>query len=296
MPRLLVLLGLGPRYADRVNTTNFESSASWLEPDWPAIAGVQALFTCRQGGRSSAPWDSMNLGDHVGDDPWPVAANRQLLADVIAQRCGQAVRPVFMQQVHGWDVQVLDREAIEAQAFDACVSDSQEVACTIMVADCLPVLIAHQSGVVVGAAHAGWRGLAGAHGYGVLEALWQAYASKLQLHGITENIASHTQVWLGPCIGPSAFEVDDAVRSAFAQSPQTQACFAAHNAQPGKWLADLAQLARLRLRQMGITHVYGNDGAPAWCTVGNPSLFFSHRRDAAVLGTTGRMAACIWKT
>lgn len=238
----------------------------------------------------------MNLGDHVGDAAHAVAANRQLLARVITQRSARDVRPVFLQQVHGCAVQVLDDHSVQGQAFDACVTDAAGVACTIMVADCLPVLIAHQSGVVIGAAHAGWRGLAGEQGRGVLESLWQAYVAKLGEYGVVEDIAAHTQVWLGPCIGPEAFEVGDEVRQAFVQNmPSTSACFIAQ-AQAGKWRADLAQIARLRLQQMGRVHIDGNDSSPSWCTVTNASAFFSHRRDAGMLGSTGRMAACIWKT
>ena len=283
------------RYAGGVNASNLDLSAHWLVPDWQAIPGVQALFTLRHGGYSAPPWDSMNLGDHVGDDAHAVDANRQLLARVISQRSAQDVRPVFLQQVHACQVQVLDEHSVPGQAFDACVTDSAHVACTIMVADCLPVLIAHQSGLVVGAAHAGWRGLAGQHGHGVLESLWQAYIDKLSAHGILDHIAAHTQVWLGPCIGPEAFEVGDEVRQALVEGvPGASQCFIAQ-AQAGKWRADLAHIARLRLQQMGVVHIGGNDGSPAWCTVGNASQFFSHRRDAGRLGSTGRMAACIWK-
>lgn len=236
----------------------------------------------------------MNLGDHVGAVPAHVAANRQLLAQTISQQAGVHVQPIFLQQVHGCDVQPLDAASLHGQAFDACVTDQLGVACTIMVADCLPVLMAHRSGQVVAAAHAGWRGLAGTGGIGVLETTWQAYADKL---GVSANarLAADTQIWMGPCIGPNAFEVGQEVRQAFVQTlPQAHHCFTASSS-ASKWFAHLPQLARQRLEALGITQIYGNDGSAPWCTVTQSSQFFSHRRDAAVLGTTGRMAACIWK-
>ena len=268
----------------------------WLQPDWPAIPGVQALFTTRQGGMSAPPWDTMNLGDHVGDAPQAVAANRRLLGRVIQDAADRLVQPVFMQQVHGCGVQVLEAGVPQAQAFDACVTDQVGMVCTIMVADCLPVLMAHRSGRVVAAAHAGWRGLAGQDGHGVLEALWLAYARQLGLPA-DAALAAQTQVWLGPCIGPQAFEVGEDVRAAFTgRDAGAGPCFQARDGAPGKWMADLSGLARRRLAQLGLTQLYGNDGTPAWCTFSDASRFFSHRRDAGVLGSTGRMAACIWKT
>jgi polyphenol oxidase len=240
----------------------------------------------------------MNLGDHVHDDPAHVQANRQLLHNVLTAQSAQAVKPVFMQQVHGCDVLSLQSSSADGQAFDACVTDQTGVACTVMVADCLPVLMAHRSGRVVAAAHAGWRGLAGTHGQGVLETTWRAYAKQLQL-APDAALAHDTQVWLGPCIGTDAFEVGAEVREAFVRDcAEAHSCFVPQpevNASHGKWLANLSTLARQRLERLGITHIYGNDASAAWCTVNNPSQFFSHRRDAAVLGSTGRMAACIWK-
>lgn len=236
----------------------------------------------------------MNLGDHVDDVPAHVAANRQVLADVMTEVSAHAVQPVFLQQVHGCAVQVLERGADHGQAFDACVTDVPGVACTVMVADCLPMLMAHRSGQVVAAAHAGWRGLVGMGGQGVLESTWQAYAHKLGMQP-NAQLATDTQVWLGPCIGPAAFEVGDEVRQAFVAAQALAASCFQPSPQAGKWLADLPQLARQRLQRLGIAQVYGNDGSTPWCTVSNSSQFFSHRRDAALLGSTGRMAACIWK-
>ena len=252
--------------------------SDWLVPDWPAPPSVRALFTSRAGGVSAAPCDSFNLGDHVRDDPAAVALNRQRLAAVIG------VRPVFLQQVHGTAVAELDAQTPDGTVADACLSTQTGVACAVMVADCLPVLFTNAAGTAVAAAHAGWRGLAG----GVLEACLERFTQVAPASG--EVLA-----WLGPCIGPRAFEVGDEVRAAFlARQPEAAACFEALP-QAGKHLANLPQLARLRLQAFGITQVHGNDGTPPWCTVTQSARFFSHRRDAARLGSTGRMGACIWR-
>jgi polyphenol oxidase len=253
----------------------------WLIPDWPAPAHVRAVFTTRAGGVSRPPFDSLNLGDHVGDDLADVAINRRRLQSAIG------VKPVFLQQVHGTQVAYVTPQTADGTVADACLTAQAGIACTIMVADCLPVLLTDLEGRAVAAAHAGWRGLAG----GVLT---QTYAQFMALAGInTAQSAINIIAWLGPCIGPTAFEVGDEVRLAFeAMSPT-----AAHMFTPlgsGKWLANLPSLARLQLHQLGITHIYGNDGSLDWCTVSQPSRFFSHRRDAAVLGGSGRLAACIW--
>lgn len=246
----------------------------WIEPDWPIHTRVRAIMTSRQGGVSAEPWDSMNVGDHVGDRPADVHTNRERLATQIGQR------PVFLQQVHGVASVQLDAATPDGWVADACWSRDPGVACTIMVADCLPVLFAHASGRAVAAAHAGWRGLAG----GVLEATVQALQQAAGPGAIS--------AWLGPCIGPAAFEVGNEVREAFGPDEAVRACFQPHG--PGKWLADLPALARIRLQQAGVAGLHGNDGTPGWCTVTQASVFFSHRRDAARLGSTGRMAACIW--
>jgi polyphenol oxidase len=273
----------------------------WLIPDWPAPAGVRAVFTSRQGGFSSAPFDSLNLGDHVGDAPEKVAANRAALQTAIGSR------PVFLKQVHGNKVLALDATEIDGEVADACVTSQRNIACTIMVADCLPVLLTSEDGSVVAAAHAGWRGLAGAGtgvgeraGKGVLESVYESFRALAQVPRAPTAIK--IIAWMGPCIGPSAFEVGEEVKAAFEfVQPDASRLFVATGS--GKYLADLAGLARLRLKALGVTDVYGNDGSPTWCTVSNPSRFFSHRRDAAVAGnstgngfsTTGRMAAAIWR-
>lgn len=267
----------------------------WLVPDWPAPARVHAMFTTRSGGVSQALFDSFNLGDHVRDDPQAVASNRARLRDVIG------VRPVFLTQVHGVVVAELDADTFDGTEADACLSVQPGVACTVMVADCLPVLFTNTAGTAVAAAHAGWRGLAGEGaepaGQGVLEATFDAFVRAVQRADPAtshDSVAANTLVWLGPCIGPEAFEVGPEVREAFvSQHAGAAACFLESSA-PGKYRANLQALARLRLRTLGITQVTGNDGTPPWCTVSKASRFFSHRRDAARLGSTGRMAACIW--
>lgn len=242
-----------------------------LTPDWPAPAGVRAVCTTRTGGVSVAPYDSLNLGDHVGDDPAHVAANRAIFKQAIG------AKPVFLNQVHGTLVVALDASTPDGTVADACFTGEAGLACTVMVADCLPVLFATADGRRVAAAHAGWRGLAGQGGVGILEVTVQ----HLKADGIL--------AWLGPCIGPQAFEVGDEVRAAFtASDPLAGDCF--KPLLPGKWLADLASLARLRLHALGIHQIYGNDSSAAWCTVGNASRFFSYRRDRV----TGRFGASIW--
>jgi YfiH family protein len=189
--------------------------------------------------------------------------------------------------VHGIGVVELGHHTAQGTTADACITTEPGVACTIMVADCLPVLFTDEQGSFVAAAHAGWRGLAGQAGIGVLESashrfLPSAPAGRAQA-------AAKIMAWLGPCIGPDAFEVGPEVKAAFElNDPMAAACFKPMAG--GKWLADLPALARQRLRALGVTQIFGNDGSPAWCTVRNPSRFFSHRRD----GVSGRMAACIW--
>ena len=244
-----------------------------LVPDWPAPPNVRAFCSGRQGGVSTGSYAGLNLGVHVGDDPQAVQVNRLLLQAAIG------VRPVFLDQVHGTDLVQLDAQSESGMAADGAWTSVAGIACTVMVADCLPLLLCDAAGRRVAAVHAGWRGLLGAAGAGVIEAA----ASNLAVP------ASGLLVWLGPCIGPEAFEVGPEVRAAFVNAaPQAAACFKPHA--NGKWLADLPGLARQRLAALGITGIYGNDGSDAWCTVGNALRFFSHRRD----GVSGRQAACIW--
>jgi YfiH family protein len=256
--------------------------ADWLVPDWPAAANVKAVFTTRAGGVSAAPFDAMNLGDHVGDVPADVQHNRALLAQALG------VQPVFLQQVHGCEVLHLGAATTQTAVADASLSDQPGLACTVMVADCLPVLLTDTRGRVVAAAHAGWRGLLGLDGQGVLESVHAQIMALTQAD--TAVAATEVIAWLGPCIGPQKFEVGPEVPAAFiAGQARAAACFVPHG--PGKWLADLPALARLRLQALGVAGIYGNDGSPAWCTVSNPSRFFSYRRSPVC----GRMAAAIWR-
>jgi YfiH family protein len=233
-------------------------------PDWPAPPSVRALSTTRQGGFSAAPYASFNLGDHVGDEPAKVAANRRLLAD------HGAAAPRWLKQVHG--LRCIDADAgNDVPEADASFSRSGRRACAVLTADCLPLLFCDEAGSVVAAAHAGWRGLAA----GVIEATIAA----------TQMPGSRLLAWLGPAIGPRAFEVGDEVRAAFlAADAHAAAAFAPHCA--GKWLADLHALARLRLARLGVERVYADRS----CTYGDPDRFFSYRRD----GVTGRTATAIW--
>ncbi|MGZ5195259.1 MAG: peptidoglycan editing factor PgeF [Ramlibacter sp.] len=254
--------------------------AGWLVPDWPAPAHVRAVCTTRAGGVSQGAYESLNLGDHVGDAPDAVAQNRARFAKEIG------ARPVFLQQVHGRHATLLDASTSDGTEADGCFTRDRSIACTIMVADCLPVLFTSADGRAVAAAHAGWRGLAGEGGRGVIESVWDAFRSAADG---SNGDPSTTLAWLGPCIGPDAFEVGDEVKAAFeTHDAGAAAMFRQHAA--NKWLANLQGLARRRLQALGITRIYGNDGTREWCTVSNPSRFFSHRRDRV----SGRFAASIW--
>jgi YfiH family protein len=236
-----------------------------LRPDWPAPPGVMAASTTRGGGVSTGPWASLNLGAHVGDDPRCVAGNRARLAEAL-RLPGD---PVWLNQVHGAVVATLRGGEANIDA-DAAFTRDAGVVCTVMTADCLPVLFADCRGGAVAAAHAGWRGLAA----GVLEASLACF-----------DDPSRVLAWLGPAIGPAAFEVGDEVRAAFvARDAATQGAFRPHG--PGRWLADIYQLARQRLARAGLSRVYGGGR----CTFSEKARFFSYRRD----GITGRMASLIW--
>lgn len=242
---------------------------------------MHALCTTRAGGQSWAPFDRFNLGDHVGDQVDDVRANRQQLQQAMG------VQPVFLSQVHGTHVEWLSPHSTQGLVADASMTREPGVACTVMVADCLPVLFTNAQGTLVAAAHAGWRGLLGQGGHGVLEQVLARFkAEPLAGKG---PLATKVIAWMGPCIGPQAFEVGDEVRAAFvADQPQAQSLFVATT--PGKWLANLPALARQRLVAGGVSEISGNDGSAAWCTLSQPSRFFSYRRD----GLSGRFAACIW--
>ena len=237
---------------------------SFISPDWPAPSKVRALSTTRHGGVSAGPFASFNVGDHVGDVPECVAQNRALLRRALPDE------PLWLQQVHGTQVRHAGAGQGIIQA-DACVAQQPGAVCAIMTADCLPVLFCDCSGERVGAAHAGWRGLAA----GVLEQTLDA------MGGGPDRVMA----WLGPAIGADAFEVGDDVRQAFLlHSPLAAPAFRPSGA--GKWLADLYLLARQRLAAAGVKAVYGGD----FCTYSDSGRFFSYRRD----GITGRMASLVW--
>ncbi|HMM55228.1 MAG TPA: peptidoglycan editing factor PgeF [Candidatus Desulfobacillus sp.] len=238
--------------------------SGWLRPEWPAPPAVRALVTTRAGGVSRGPYASFNLADHVGDDAAAVAENRRRL------RACLPAEPLWLRQVHGSAVVDAAAAAPDAEA-DAALARQPGTVCAVLTADCLPVLLCSRSGRAVCAAHAGWRGLAG----GVLEAAVAALGEP------PEDLLA----WLGPAIGPRAFEVGDEVRAVFlAGAPQAEAAFAP--AAPGKWLADLCLLARQRLRAAGVVRIFGG----GLCTFSDAARFYSYRRD----GITGRMAALIW--
>jgi len=238
----------------------------WLRPQWDAPVGVRAAFTLRGGGVSAGAYASLNLGAHVGDDPAAVAANRGRVRAALALPS----EPVWLQQLHGARVADLDREP-QPEPADAALTREAGRVCAILVADCMPVLFATRRGDAVAAAHAGWRGLAA----GVLEATVAA----LGVPG------AELAVWLGPAIGPSRFEVGAEVRQAFLDADA--GCGAAFRPnERGRWLCDLAGLARRRLASAGVTSIA--DGTA--CTYSDATRFFSYRRDQP----TGRMAALLW--
>jgi len=263
-----------------------------ISPDWPPPPRVRAAFTLRTGGVSAAPYDSLNLGSRIGDSPESVAENRRRVR--VALRL--PAEPAWLEQVHG--IEVVDVLADSADVSsprtgDAAVARDAGRVCAIRVADCMPVLFAALDGSVVGASHAGWRGLVG----GVLEAT-------VARMGVP---ASQVIAWMGPAIGPRHFEVGDDVRTAFlaaaadggsgvdartsgvsaaAADPATRVASAFTANARGRWQCDLYALARLRLEALGIASIYGG----GWCTFAEADRFFSYRRD----GQCGRMAALIW--
>jgi len=241
---------------------------SLLQFDWPLPRGVRAAFTTRLGGVSAAPCDSFNLATHVDDAPPDVAANRAQLRQLLEL----PAEPAWLQQVHGNRVVRLeDPRPPVAGGADAAVATGGDRVCAIMVADCLPVLFAARDGKRIGAAHAGWRGLAA----GVLE-------NTIEAMGVPGR---ELTAWLGPTISPAHFEVGAEVRDAFLVPDAGAATHFVPNPR-GRWQADLVALARRRLAALDVTHVHGG----TWCTYADARRFFSHRRD----GKGGRMAALIW--
>jgi polyphenol oxidase len=238
---------------------------AFLRANWPAPAGVRAAMTTRTGGASRGAYASLNLATHVGDAPSDVAENRRRLRDALAL----PQEPAWLEQVHGTAVAVLPEA--KAGPADAAVTFERGTVCAVLVADCLPVFLASRAGDRVGIAHAGWRGLAA----GVVEATVAAL----------DCAPGEIVAWLGPSIGPAAFEVGGEVRDAFlARDPGADGAFRPGRA--GRLLADLPALARRRLAAAGVASVHGGDA----CTHADPARFFSYRRD----GQTGRMAALAW--
>ncbi|WP_343554884.1 purine nucleoside phosphorylase YfiH [Pantoea sp.] len=239
--------------------------SEWIIPNWPAPQRVRACSTTRLGGVSAAPWNSLNLGTHVGDVEAHVVQNRQRVVEQLAL----AAMPQWLDQVHGQDVVRLPADARLPRA-DAAITRESGVVCAVMTADCLPVLFCSKDGSEVAAAHAGWRGLCN----GVLEqTLAQFHCSPADIHA-----------WLGPAIGPLAFEVGAEVRSAFmAVDAQAKAAFRPAGE---KYFADIWLLARQRLQAAGVHSIT----ASSRCTFQQSADFFSFRRD----GITGRMATLVW--
>ena len=254
-----------PRPADQGQAPEC-SGIRLIEPQWAAPASVHALSTTRSGGHSQGPYTGFNLGAGCGDNPRHVAKNRWLLRTV----AGLPSEPVWLRQIHG--TRVVDApSATTAPRADASISTEAGVICAILSADCLPVLLCDERGLQVAAAYAGWRGLAA----GVLEATVTAMGTH----------PARLLAWLGPAIGPAAYEVGDEVRAPFIREvPGAQKAFQV--SPNGRWLADLYALARLRLKRIGVTRITGGE----YCTHSDPQDFFSYRRDAVC----GRMASCIW--
>ena len=242
------------------------SASSFIKATWPAPSFVRAYVSTRIGGKSNQPFDSLNLGLHVQDDPSIVLQNRHLFASCI----DMPNSAVWLNQVHGTDVVSLPIDNIPKSS-DAAFSETKDQVCAVLTADCLPVFFCNKSGTQVAVAHAGWRGLCA----GVLEATLERFEEK-----------DTVMVWFGPAIGPTAFEVGGEVREAFMSVlPEAEAAFKATQGKD-KWLGDLYLLARQRLIAAGVTEFYGGD----YCTFSDEATFFSYRRDVK----TGRMASVIW--
>lgn len=234
--------------------------------DWPAPASVQAYVSTRLGGVSHSPFDSLNLGAHVQDEASSVQKNREIFASYI----DMPETVTWLNQVHGTRTVSLPCDKLPESA-DAAFTDTKDQVCAVLTADCLPAFFCNESGSKVAVAHAGWRGLCD----GILESTLACFDEQDKI-----------MVWLGPAIGPAAFEVGSEVKEAFMkQLPEAKAAFKATQNE-GKWLGDLYLLAKQRLAAAGVTEVYGGD----FCTFTDEALFYSYRRE----GKTGRMASVIW--
>jgi len=247
-----------------------------IQADWPAPANIHAVVTTRSGGVSTSPWDSLNLGTHVGDDPVHVAENRQRLLRAL-RNTAFCETPQWLNQVHGVCVTDAEPEAKKRGYFvpdaDAVMTTAAALPCVVMTADCLPVFFCDSKGRRVAVAHAGWRGLCD----GVLEATVKKFP-----------VPGDVLAWLGPAIGPEKFEVGAEVREAFLQRDDAVENAFMPSPNKGRWLADIYALARQRLMMSGVQSVHGG----GFCTMTDSARFFSYRRD----GRTGRMAAVIWRS
>lgn len=241
---------------------------SYFKPDWNTASQVNAISSMRNGGVSKAPFASMNLGSHVGDDIDNVMKNRHQLQQMV----NMPTTPIWLNQTHSTKVAVITEYTQQVVNADACYTETANLVLSVMTADCLPILIAAEDGSAVATVHAGWRGLA---------------------DGIVENAVSHfktqAQAWIGPAIGADVFEVGYDVKQAFCLSqPDLEIAFKVHPTHEGKWLADLAKIATYKLNKCGVNDV----AYSGHCTYSEPEHFFSYRRD----GVTGRMASFIWFT
>jgi YfiH family protein len=244
------------------------SASGFFIPDWPAPDSVRAIQTTRGGGCSEGSYESFNLGDHVGDDPLNVARNREQLLEVAALPS----QPAWLQQVHGVSIVQAGDFASPPEA-DVAWSDERGVVCTVLTADCLPLLVCDRTGSHVAAVHSGWRGMSA----GVIESA----IGQLFKRGVK---ADDLLVWLGPAIGPDAYEIDAPVYDAFlAREPACETAFKV--SRPGHWHLDLYKAARILLARTGVQAVYGGN----YCTHSDEQ-FFSHRREAPC----GRQASLIW--
>lgn len=250
-----------------------------IYPDWPLPKGVHAAVSTRQGGFSKPPYASLNLGTHVGDDPEVVKKNRHLLNQYLP------AEPVWLNQVHGTDIWSGTKLLGNTPTADGAVSLESNQVLAIMTADCLPILLSDERGRVIGAAHAGWRGLC----HGVIDQTLEKMFQLIRADDRRKFNSSMT-VWLGPAIGQAHFEVGSEVRDAFIKSfdskEQTSACFI-HSGNENKYLADLHGLASLRLQELGVEQVYGKPH----CCFDDEMHFFSYRRE----NPTGRFSSFIWK-
>ncbi|WP_199609176.1 peptidoglycan editing factor PgeF [Flocculibacter collagenilyticus] len=247
-----------------------------IQPNWPAPAQIKAYVTSRAGGLSAPPYQSFNLAQHVGDNTSHVTANRTLLQEQL----DLPSKPIWLNQVHGTHVIHISEDYLAtfqanartpefAPECDGSLTALENVVCTVLTADCLPLLFTNKQGTQVAAVHAGWRGL----GAGIIE----------QTLALFHCEPADILVWLGPAIGATKFEVGQDVYKFFiAKNPQDSKAF---NIEGKKWLADIYQLAKLRLNRAGVTDIFGGEE----CTFTDPR-FFSYRRD----GVTGRMASLIW--